>query len=99
MIVQSLFPNYPARCLSVLLIKRVTELDNSQKLTMGKKAKTAAKVLKAAERKIDKSQLPPPPPPPEEEVSEQIFGPGVQNDISDLNLRYNRHAILCLSSV
>lgn len=35
---------------------------------MGKKAKSAAKVQKAAERKIDKSQLPPPPPPPEEEV-------------------------------
>eukprot|EP00566_Odontella_aurita_P025619 CAMPEP_0113562148 /NCGR_PEP_ID=MMETSP0015_2-20120614/20369_1 /TAXON_ID=2838 /ORGANISM="Odontella" /LENGTH=119 /DNA_ID=CAMNT_0000464019 /DNA_START=104 /DNA_END=463 /DNA_ORIENTATION=- /assembly_acc=CAM_ASM_000160 len=35
---------------------------------MGKKAKSSAKLQKAAERKIDKSQLPPPPPPPEEEV-------------------------------
>eukprot|EP00568_Trieres_chinensis_P000849 CAMPEP_0183300210 /NCGR_PEP_ID=MMETSP0160_2-20130417/6710_1 /TAXON_ID=2839 ORGANISM="Odontella Sinensis, Strain Grunow 1884" /NCGR_SAMPLE_ID=MMETSP0160_2 /ASSEMBLY_ACC=CAM_ASM_000250 /LENGTH=418 /DNA_ID=CAMNT_0025462591 /DNA_START=260 /DNA_END=1516 /DNA_ORIENTATION=+ len=35
---------------------------------MGKKAKTQAKIQKAADRKIDKSQLPPPPPPPEEEV-------------------------------
>lgn len=36
--------------------------------TMGKKAKSTAKIQKAADRKIDKSTLPPPPPPPEEEV-------------------------------
>jgi len=35
---------------------------------MGKKAKNAAGIAKAAGRKIDKSQLPPPPPPPEEEL-------------------------------
>jgi len=35
---------------------------------MGKKARSVAKLAKAADRKIDKSQLPPPPPPPEEEV-------------------------------
>lgn len=35
---------------------------------MGKKARSQSKIAKAAERKIDKSQLPPPPPPPEEEV-------------------------------
>mmetsp|Transcript_7916 Transcript_7916/g.17197 ORF Transcript_7916/g.17197 Transcript_7916/m.17197 type:complete len:413 (+) Transcript_7916:74-1312(+) len=34
---------------------------------MGKKAKSTAKIQKAADRKIDKSALPPPPPPPEEE--------------------------------
>jgi len=36
--------------------------------TMGKKAKSTAKIQKANDRKIDKSTLPPPPPPPEEEV-------------------------------
>jgi len=35
---------------------------------MGKKAKSVAKLQKAADRKIDKSTLPPPPPPPEDEV-------------------------------
>lgn len=35
---------------------------------MGKKAKSQAKIQKAADRKIDKSTLPPPPPPPEDEV-------------------------------
>ena len=33
---------------------------------MGKKSKQASGLAKAADRKIDKSQLPPPPPPPEE---------------------------------
>jgi hypothetical protein len=35
---------------------------------MGKKSKQASGLARAAERKIDKSQLPPPPPPPEEEI-------------------------------
>jgi len=34
---------------------------------MGKKAKSQAKIARAADRKVDKSTLPPPPPPPEEE--------------------------------
>ena len=35
---------------------------------MGKKARSLAKINKAAEKKIDKSTLPPPPPPPSDEV-------------------------------
>ena len=35
---------------------------------MGKKAKSIAKLNKAADKKIDKSTLPPPPPQPTEEV-------------------------------
>eukprot|EP00549_Striatella_unipunctata_P015856 CAMPEP_0118696674 /NCGR_PEP_ID=MMETSP0800-20121206/13996_1 /TAXON_ID=210618 ORGANISM="Striatella unipunctata, Strain CCMP2910" /NCGR_SAMPLE_ID=MMETSP0800 /ASSEMBLY_ACC=CAM_ASM_000638 /LENGTH=402 /DNA_ID=CAMNT_0006595849 /DNA_START=33 /DNA_END=1241 /DNA_ORIENTATION=- len=34
---------------------------------MGKKARSASGIQKAADRKVDKSSLPPPPPPPEEE--------------------------------
>ena len=42
---------------------------------MGKKSKQASGLAKAADRKIDKSQLPPPPPPPEEGMYKILLVP------------------------
>ena len=42
---------------------------------MGKKAKNASGIAKAAQRKVNKAQLPPPPVPVEEEVrSHRLLG-------------------------
>ena len=48
---------------------------------MGKKSKQASGLAKAADRKIDKSQLPPPPPPPEEGMYVLSFILGFANEI------------------
>ena len=48
---------------------------------MGKKSKQASGLAKAADRKIDKSQLPPPPPPPEEGTYVLSFILGFANEI------------------